>query len=152
LLLERNLSHVFEFEIGMSSTADDGDVLRATHVSNPARDIDWIIVTAARNQDSYRRAPGIVGITIRSYVLPLSARLVNQGHSGARLSPNTSGSQLDVRNLGGQIAFLANSDCLCKRFKGLVSFIANVTDVNASELARNTGERNQFFGRCRLSG
>src|SRR5262249_30335385 len=77
LLFERNLSHVFEFEIGMSSTTDDGDVLRATHVGDPARDIDWIIVTAARNQDSDSRAPGIVGITIRSYVLPLPARLVN---------------------------------------------------------------------------
>src|SRR6185295_16094134 len=74
------LFHVLEFVIGMSPATDDRDVRWSTNIREPTRDIHRIIMTSARNQNSNRRAPCFVGITIRRNIETASTRSIDERH------------------------------------------------------------------------
>src|ERR1041385_8012271 len=77
VLLPSNLVESLEFKFRMRATANDGDVLRPTDIGQSFRDISWIVVAAAGNQNANRRVPRLVRITIGGHVLSSPARRID---------------------------------------------------------------------------
>src|SRR6185369_13128376 len=99
------LFEVLEFVIGMSAATHNRDVRWTTYISKPARNIHWIIMTPTRDQNSDRRTPCFVGITVSRNILPTSTRSIDQRHRFRCSPPHSNTSQLDVRNLNRDLRF-----------------------------------------------
>ena len=67
--LRADLFHRFEFVIRMRAATDNRDVRWSTDIRKPARHSDRIVMASTRNQNSDRRTPCFIGITVGRNVL-----------------------------------------------------------------------------------
>src|SRR5687767_8426868 len=146
-LLPADLFHVLKLILRMSTTAHNRDVRWSTNVGQTTRHINWIEVSSTRNKHSNRRAPRIVGITIRGDVEPTRTCTVDQRNRLRRLSPNRDAAKFYMRDLHRNPRFPADANRFLERFEGFVSFVANVTDVDTIERISGARECNHFLER-----
>src|SRR4029078_9890121 len=87
-------------------------------------------MTPTLNQNSYRRTPCIVWITVGRDVLSRCACFVYQRDYVIGPTPHAGSAQLDVRDLHRNARFPADANSLRQSLECFVGLVSDVTDVN----------------------
>src|ERR1700723_2650219 len=145
-LVAASSAMVVIFGGGIRLELGDGDVLRASVVSQGFFDAGGILVLLVGHDDFDVGVPGVVGIAVGEEIDSASARGFDDADVLGRFVPDADGADLDVRMLDGNVGAFADGDFFVERGETFVAFVANVGHVEAAVCRGDFGFGDDFIG------